>query len=52
MFYPLLLGLLLLVLLVAILGGVRTAKRRAIDREDPPDVRPDDTRPSAGLPLR
>lgn len=52
MFYPVLLGLLLVILVVAILGGVRTLKRRAVDHEHPPDVRPDDPRPRAGLPSR
>lgn len=52
MFYPVLLGLLVVVLLVALLGGIRTAKRKVIDHEHRPDVRPDDPPPPAGLPLR
>jgi hypothetical protein len=35
-------SLIVLVLFVAMLGGLYVVKKRAIDREHPPDLRPDD----------
>lgn len=43
MFVPII--LLILTLLVALAIGLYTAKRRVVDKEQKPDIRPDDPRP-------
>jgi uncharacterized protein YneF (UPF0154 family) len=42
---------LVLVLLVALAGGVYVARRRIIDHERKPDIRPDDREPTAHVSL-
>lgn len=37
--------MLVVVLIAALAVGLYTAKRRVIDRENPPDIRPDDPPP-------
>ena len=43
-------ALLLLTLIAVIAIGLVTAKRRIVDNESPPDVRPDDPPPSPDVP--
>jgi hypothetical protein len=40
--------LLILTLVVALAIGLYTTKRRVVDHEEPPDIRPDDPRPPTG----
>ena len=40
-------ALVLFVLIIALIGGLYVAKRRVVDKEEPPDIRPDDRRPTA-----
>jgi hypothetical protein len=42
-------ALMLVVLLAAIIGGLYKAKRRVVDRDRPPDIRPDDHQPTANV---
>jgi hypothetical protein len=44
-------ALVVIVLLLAVLGGLYIAKRRVVDREEPPDIRPDDRKPTARVSL-
>jgi uncharacterized protein YneF (UPF0154 family) len=40
-------ALIVIALIAAVIGGLYVAKRRIVDREEPPDLRPDDRPPSA-----
>jgi hypothetical protein len=38
-------ALMVIALVAALVGGLYIAKRRVVDHEQPPDIRPDDRRP-------
>ena len=42
-------ALVIIVLLLALVGGLYVAKRRVVDHEEKPDIRPNDRQPTARI---